>query len=243
MRPIRREVPPESIHPDAPMTAEYRTLLLRCMANHARGELEASNIYSNWIRRAPGPEEKMYVADIAHEETEHWYKTIRLMEDLGVSADQVSRHQSPQWFYHLAHLAIPRTCWVDLLLGAFLIDRAANFMIEEFAESSYAPWAKLARKIVHEEEGHAEFGVRFLQEEIKKHGAETIQRSLYRWWRFALYAFGPPYAKRTEAYIRLGLKTRHNEERRQAFRRDCEPRIRALGLEVPRLIRETYPFI
>jgi 1,2-phenylacetyl-CoA epoxidase catalytic subunit len=243
MRSAQREIAPESIHPDTPMTPEYRKLLLRCIANHARGELQASNMYASWIRRAPGPAETMYVAEIAKEETEHWYGSVQLMVELGVDAGDVARHQSGQLFYHLANLAIPRIRWLDMLMAAFLIDRAAYFIIEEFAESSYAPWAKLAKEILHEEEGHAEFGVQFLRDEIKKQGPAAVQRALHKWWRLTLYAFGPPYAERTDAYIRLGLKTRHNEERRLAFRRDIEPRIRQLDLEVPKLLRETYPYI
>ena len=46
-----------------------------------------------------------------------------------------------------------------------------------------------------------------------------------------------------EHYIRLGLKYRTNEERRMAFRLDCETRIKALGLTVPKLYRDTYPFL
>ena len=55
-------------------------------------------------------------------------------------------------------------------------------------------------------------------------------------------SFGPPITKNTDLYIRFGFKFRTNEERRQAFRGTVEPRILDLGLEVPRLLRERYPF-
>ncbi len=238
----QREYPPASVHADSPMTPEYRHNLLKCLANHARGELEAADTYASWVPRAPGPAEKKYVAEIANEETNHWCRVIKLMEELGVNADRVADYHSSQWFIRIAHLAIPRITWLDVLAAAFLIDRAAYFVIEEFTQSSYAPWARLSQEILNEEEGHADFGSEFLSGQIQKRGVAPVQRSLHRWWRVALNMFGPQNTERTDLYIRYGLKTRHNEERRQAFRRDCEPRIRALGLEVPKLYRENYPF-
>lgn len=91
---------------------EYRSKLLKLLADQARAELEVSNTYSKWIHEAPGPEERMHLAEIAH----------------------------------------------------------------------------------------------------------------------------------TEQYIRLGLKYRGNEDRRTAFRRDCERQIQELGLQVPKLYKHTYPF-
>jgi predicted TIM-barrel fold metal-dependent hydrolase len=46
-----------------------------------------------------------------------------------------------------------------------------------------------------------------------------VQRALRKWWRISLNLFGPPITKNTDLYIRLGLKFRTNEERRQVFRR------------------------
>ena len=47
---------------------EYRSKLLKLLADQARAELEASNTYSKWIHKAPGPEERMHLAEIAHTE-------------------------------------------------------------------------------------------------------------------------------------------------------------------------------
>ena len=135
----QREYSPASVRPDSPMTPEYRHNLLKCLANHARGELEAANTYARWVPRAPGPREKMYVAEIAREETDHWCRCIKLMEELGIRAESVPDYQSSQWFIRIAHVFIPRYTWLDLLTAAFLIDRAAYFVIEEFTQSSYAP--------------------------------------------------------------------------------------------------------
>ena len=127
-------------------------------------------------------------------------------------------------------------------MGAFLIDSAAYLLVEDFAASSYAPWAQMAQHILKDEEDHPDFGCRCLRTQIEQRGTAPVQRALKRWWRVSMNLFGPPVTKNTDLYIRLGLKVRTNEERRQMFRRVLEPQVRALGLEVPRLARERYPF-
>jgi 1,2-phenylacetyl-CoA epoxidase catalytic subunit len=70
-----------------------------------------------------------------------------------------------------------------------------------------------------------------------------VQRALDKWWRVGLNMFGPPHTRRTPLYLKLGLKYRTNEDRRQAFRAATEPVIEKLGLTVPRLWRSSFPFI
>ena len=237
-----REYPTASVFPGDPMTEEYRSNLIRLLADQARAELFAAHTYSSWLRRAPGPQEKMYLAELTKEETDHWYKAIKLLEDLGVSPEEARKHQTPSWFYYTWRLLVPRLTWIDILMMSFLIDYGAYFLVEDFAQSSYAPWAKTAQEILKEEEGHPDFGSNCLQAMMQERGAAPVQRALNKWWRVALNMFGAPATMSTELFIRLGLKYRSNEERRQAYRRSCEPKIRALGLQVPKLYKQTYPF-
>jgi 1,2-phenylacetyl-CoA epoxidase catalytic subunit len=236
---------PESIEQDSPMTrdGEYRSKLLKLLADQARAELEASNTYSRWIPKAPGPEERMHLAEIAREETEHWYGTIKILEGLGVSVKEANDEWATNhWFYTIVHLLIPRYRWEDILMLTFLMDRCAFLLVEDFAQSSYAPWARFAKQVLEEEQGHVDFGNGFVRSQVEKLGRHKVQRTLNKWWRVALNSFGPPMTKHTEQYIRLGLKYRGNEDRRKAFRQDCERQIQELGLRVPRLYKLTYPF-
>ncbi len=224
------------------MPPVYRRTLLKLLADQARAELVASNTYSSWVRRAPGPTERMYLAEIAKEETEHWYKAVMLLKELGVSPNRIRDHESNHWFYFLSRLSTLRKKWIDVLMMSFLIDHGAYFLVEDFAQSSYAPWARMAEEILKDEEGHPDLGANCILAIIQKEGSARVQRALRKWWRVALNMFGPPITNNTNTYIRLGLKTRTNEDRRQAFRRSCEPKIRELGLQVPVLRRESYPF-
>jgi 1,2-phenylacetyl-CoA epoxidase catalytic subunit len=145
---IQRLYAPESIEADSPITTDgyYRSKLLKLLADKARAELEASNVYSKWVHRALGPEEKMHLTEITCEETEHWYGTVTLLEGLGVSHKEARQYEEQQLFLH--HLSYPYTRyrWVDILMLTFLINHGAYVLVEDFAQSSYAPWARFARK-------------------------------------------------------------------------------------------------
>ena len=240
--PVVREYPARSIEASSEMPPVYRKTLLKLLADQARAELLASNTYSSWVRRAPGPTERMYLAELAKEETEHWYKAVMLLQQLGVSPNRVREYESNHWFYSVSFLLILRKKWIDILMMSFLIDHGAYFLVEDFAQSSYAPWARMAEEILKDEEDHPDLGANCTLAIIQKEGSARVQRALHKWWRVALNMFGPPTTCNSNTYIRLGLKIRTNEDRRQAFRRSCEPRIQKLGLQVPVLRRERYPF-
>ncbi len=237
-----REYPVASVDVDTPMSDEYRTALLRLLADQTRAEAAAARIYARWVGRAPGAEEKRAVATLVHEETQHGSKVQKLLADLGVAGDEVRGHRTWNMFYFLSMLYLRPFGWLDIVMMMFLVDRGANYLVEDFAESSYAPWCGVAREIIEEEKGHFADGRRFLERQIARYGARRCQRRLDRWWPVVLNMFGPPRTKNTDDYIRLGLKFRTNEARRRAFRDGCEPEIVALGLAVPRLIRTRYPY-
>ncbi len=240
---VQREFAVASVHADSEMSPRYRKALVRLLADQARAELFAAHMYSKWVRKAPGPEEKMRVAELAKEETEHWYRTVKLLEELGIPADQVKQYEGHDWFIPVMNVLTGRLRWIDILMMSFLIDQGAYFLVEDFAQSSYAPWCKVAHEILEEEVGHPEFGVRFLEEQVRRLGHVRVQRALNKWWRVGLNMFGPPLTRRTPLYLKLGLKYRSNEDRRQAFRAATEPVIEKLGLMVPRLWRTSYPFL
>lgn len=239
---VPREYASESIYADSPMTEEYRRTLLRLMANQAYAERHGSELYVPWINRAPGVEERRIIAQIACEELSHWRDVVELMGDLGVPWNEVSRYQSFHHFYPLARLFVPVMRWTDILMSTFLIDRAAYFLLEDYARSSYAPWAKAVQETLEEETGHVNFGMEFLQVQMDKIGEPKVQRALNKWWRISLNMFGPPKSRHHDLYLRLGLKFRSNEDRRQIFIADGIRRIEEVGLTVPKLVRDRYPY-
>jgi ring-1,2-phenylacetyl-CoA epoxidase subunit PaaA len=195
------------------------------------------------VHKAPGPEERRHLVEIAHEETEHWYGTIKVLDTVHATLQEKHDYFGSQWFYTIAHILIPRYQWVDILMMTFLIDGGAFLIVEDFAQSSYAPWARFAKEVLAEEVNHMDFGNDFVHAQVEKLGPKKVQPALNKWWRVALNMFGPPTTRHTEQYIRLGLKFRSNEDRRRTFVRSAEKQIRDLGLRVPKLYRQQYPFI
>lgn len=236
-------LPVASIEVDSFMTASYRRRLLRLLANQAHGELYGATIYARGVQLAPSPEDKRLMATLVNEETEHWYAIIRLMKDLGVPSDQVRTHETITWFFTLVRILSPRQSWLDTVMTNVLVDRAAYYLVEDGAQSSYAPWQRLAGRILDEEQRHRDLGLQFLGKQIEQYGRPKVQRALNKWWRIVLNMFGSPHSREADRYRQVGLRPRTNEEQRTAFRADLEPRLQHLGLAVPKLYRSTFPFV
>jgi len=232
----------ESIDANSPMTEEYRRTLLRLMANQAYGEHHASCLYQPWINRAPGVNERCIISKIVCEELSHWRGIVELMGELGIPWDKVRSYQSFHHFYPLVRLYVPVMKWTDVLMSTFLIDRAAFFMLEDYAYSSYTPWAKTVQASLEEEEEHGQFGMEFLSDQIENLGLPLVQKALNKWWRIALNMYGPPKSRHHDTYLRLGLKFRSNEDRRQIFIADSMQRIEEVSLTIPKLIHNRYPY-
>lgn len=102
---------------------EYRSKLLKLLADQAHAELEVSNTYSKWIHKAPGPEERMHLAKIAH--TEQYIRLglnyrgnkdrrrafcrdcERQIRELGLQVPKLYKHTYP--FFRLSTLPVSFT--------------------------------------------------------------------------------------------------------------------------------------
>ena len=82
----------------------------------------------------------------------------------------MKQYEGHDWFIPVMNVLTGRLRWIDILMMSFLIDQGAYFLVEDFAQSSYAPWCKVAHEILEEEVGHPEFGVRFLEEQVRRLG-------------------------------------------------------------------------
>ncbi len=231
-----------SVELNSPMTDEYKNLLLRQMANQAYCELEGARFYSKWFNRAPGIEERKIIAALVQEEFEHWALTVELMLELGFQFEEIENRYTNRLFLILIRLASVRATWSDTVMFSFLMESAAFYPVRDNIYSSYAPWARMSKSILEEEEQHRESGANLVRNQIRRLGRDEMQKSLKKWWPLSLNVFGSPNSKNEEIHKRFGFHIRSNEERRQNFRDDLEPIIRELDLEVPKLRRKTYPF-
>lgn len=232
-----------SIEANSPMTPQYKKKLLRLLANQAQGEMYGAMTYARGVRLAPSPEEKRLMARLVDEEITHWHEIVNLLKDLGVPPEHIEGHGSGKELFAFIRILAPRRTWLDTVMTNVLIDRGAYYLLEDGTQSSYAPWHRLARRILGEEQHHRDLGLSLLGEQLERYGRPKVQRALNKWWRIALNMFGPPRSKERDQYLQFGLRPRTNDERRAAFRSDLEPQVRKLGLEVPRLYRTVFPFL
>src|SRR5690606_13020931 len=127
------------------------------------------------------------------------------------------------------------TCAGAGLIG-WLVDGAAIITQVSLLETSYAPSARVLKRIRAEEGLHMQHGDDIIL--AMAMGTHTqrdrLQDALNRWRESLLFFFAPPpttgAARRTLEY-RIRVKT--NEELRQQFLDKYGPQTRALGLKVP----------
>lgn len=238
----KNEYPPCSVLATDTMDAEYRRMLIRVIANQTRAENIAADLYLRWSQRVMDPVIRLRLVHLAQEEVEHWAGCVALLEELGIESKNVTNYYSASWFYNVTKLISNRFKWLDLAIASFLFEQVGYIFVEDYTQSSYLPHASLSKKILIEEAEHPEHAIEHVKQLIINYGRDNVQKSLRKLWPFALSAFGPSNAPSIEKYIYYGLKARTNDGRREAFRETCGSRITQLGLTVPKVYRNKYPY-
>ena len=125
--------------------------------------------------------------------------------------------------------------WEDFAAFGFLIDRVGRFQLEEFLDCSYLPLQRILPEILKEEVGHIGFGTNQVAELALKGGEqkENIQKSIDFWYVKALDMFGRSDSDRSNRYCHWGLKRRNNTQARWEFKKEVDPLIQQMGLDVP----------
>ena len=116
-----------------------------------------------------------------------------------------------------------------------MIDRVGRFQLEEFLDCSYLPLQRILPEILKEEVGHIGFGTNQVAELALKGGEqkENIQKSIDFWYVKALDMFGRSDSDRSNRYCHWGLKRRNNTQARWEFKKEVDPLIQQMGLDVP----------
>lgn len=142
-------------------------------------------------------------------------------------------------------VADPDNVWDDVVLNNMFLDRAGRHMVSNFAESSYAPWARVCRRIVRDEKLHEGFGLQQLKRLIAAGGdRDALARRVTRWYALGLNFFGPPQDPGKIAFLRRwGLKRSDNETLRRAYRSEVATIMDRLGAaDLLRLSHDRFPY-
>lgn len=222
------------------MPDEYRYLLVKLIHMHAVSEIMGAYPEKEWVPKAPNLRRKLALMAKVQDEMGHGQLLLRVVEDLatpfGKGRDELLDDlvEGKVKFHNVFHMEA-RT-WADAGLIGWLIDGAAIINQASLLSTSYAPYARMLKRICAEESFHMQHGENVILSLAMgtDQQRKMLQDSLNYWWDSLLFFFGPlettPAAERM-LYYRIRTKT--NEELRQKFLAKYVPRIRSIGLTIP----------
>ena len=217
------------------MPDEYRARLVKFIEMHGNSELMGVLPERDWILRAPTLQRKLALTAKIQDEVGHAQLIYRVVEDLGKprSACLDDLVSGKAKFHNVFHY--PTRTWGDVGVIAWLVDAAAIVSQKALLKCSYAPYARIMKKICWEESFHILHGrdvilamVTGTQEQF-----ELVQEALDRWWEPLMHFHGNPIPAEEDPMYVWRIKSQANEDARQEFLDGYVPQIRELGLEIP----------
>ena len=217
------------------MPGDYRAKLIKFIEMHGNSELMGVLPEREWILRAPTLQRKLALTAKVQDEVGHAQLIYRVVEDLGKPRercldDLISGRSK---FHNVFHY--PTRTWGDVGVIAWLVDAAAIISQKALLKCSYAPYARIMKKICWEESFHILHGrdvVLAMMTGLAEQ-RELVQEALHRWWGPLMQFHGNPIPAEDDPMYRRRIKSQGNEEARQQFLDGYVPQILELGLEIP----------
>ena len=118
---------------------------------------------------------------------------------------------------------------------AWLVDAAAIISQKALLKCSYAPYARIMKKICWEESFHILHGRDVILAMVTgtDEQRELVQEALDRWWAPLMHFHGNPIPPEEDPMFIWRIKSQGNEEARQQFLEGYVPQILELGLTCP----------
>jgi ring-1,2-phenylacetyl-CoA epoxidase subunit PaaA len=217
------------------MPDEYRSRLIKFIEMHGNSELMGVLPEREWILRAPTLQRKLALTAKVQDEVGHAQLIYRVVEDLGkpreACLDDLISGKSK--FHNVFHY--PTRTWGDVGVIAWLVDAAAIISQKALLKCSYAPYARIMKKICWEESFHILHGRDVVLALVLGTDGQRalVQEALDRWWGPLMHFHGNPLPAGDDPMVVWRIKSQANEEARQQFLEGYVPQIRELGLTVP----------
>ena len=218
----------------ARMPPEYLDLLGRVLTVQADCEIGGPHLYvDNLLLKAPSKLESLIVARTAAEEIDHYRKFARIAAEIGIDTSRLLSIPNQERYLEAFRGTI--TTWEDYAVFGFLIDRVGRYQLEEFLECSYLPLQRVLPAVLKEELAHIGYGTKQTAELAAQNdeSRERLQKSVDYWYIKALDMFGRTESERSDRYCHWGLKRRSNSQARWEFKKEVDPLIQQMGLEIP----------
>ena len=217
------------------LPGEYRERLLKFVEMHANSELMGVLPEREWILKAPTLQRKLALTAKVQDEVGHAQLIYRVAEDLGKPRERMLEDlvSGTSKFHNVFHY--PTRSWGDVGVIAWLVDAAAIISQKALLKCSYAPYARIMRKICWEESFHILHGRDVILALVTgtDEQRELVQEAVTSWWPPLMQFHGNPIPRDEEPMWIWRIKSQGNEEARQQFLEGYVPQIWELGLTVP----------
>ncbi len=210
------------------MPDEYRKRLIKFIEMHGNSELMGVLPERDWILRAPTLQRKLALTAKIQDEVGHCQLIYRVVEDLGkprsACLDDLISGKSK--FHNVFHY--PTKSWGDVGVIAWLVDAAAIISQKALLKCSYAPYARVMKKVCWEESFHILHGRDTILAMVTgtPEQRELVQEALNRWWEPLMHFHGTPIPADEDPMVTLA---------------DQEPGQRGGAPAVPRGLRAADP--
>ena len=227
----------EKVEPQDWMPEEYRTTLIRQIAQHAHSEVIGMQPEGNWISRAPTLKRKAILIAKVQDEAGHGLYLYSAAETLGISRDELVDllHAGRQKYSSIFNY--PTLSWADMGAIGWLVDGAAITNQVALTRTSFGPYSRAMVRICKEESFHQRQGYEILLTLCRGTDAQKAmaQDSLNRFWWPSLMMFGPKDTDSPHTMQSMDWKIKRvsNDDLRQQFVDMTVPQAEYLGLTIP----------
>ena len=210
---------------------EFQDAVRRIVRSHSINELYGAQVFDEpAIAFAPTPYAKWLTCRVAMEEYGHHVRFKELGEQLGIPEEQLV----PGAKRPLSIFSFPLKSWEEFCVIKLLADMAEILQVEDLLQCAFHPLRDLARMTMPEERFHAKFGRDFCTELCKTaEGRTRVQDAIDRYYPMLPAFFGADKSRNNDAYRRLGIKQRSNEEMRADYIAKAQALVEELGLRLP----------
>ncbi len=218
------------------MSPRYIEGMKRILTVSADTELISAPAYYLAAQDAPSTNAYLSAMSIIQDELGHAHIAYRLLEDLGVSKEQLIYHRKPEAFKYPYAFDVPLITWAELAVANAMYDRAGFTLLGDvYKHTSFGPWKRALAKVDKEESFHLRHGETWMRKINKQPGGhEELQRAVDWMFPLTMEWFGlPDHLKKHTEQIDYGFKGSTNDQLRQIWLGTGIPFLQSLDLDVP----------
>jgi len=218
------------------MSPRYIEGMKRILTVSADTELISAPSYYLAAQDAPSTNAYLSAMSIIQDELGHAHIAYRLLEDMGVSKEQLIYERKPEEFKYPYAFDVPLTTWPELAVANAMYDRAGFTLLGDiFKHTSFGPWKRALAKVDKEENFHLRHGETWMRKINEQPGGHDILQRAVDWmFPLTMEWFGlPDDLKKHSEQIDYGFKGSTNDELRQIWMSTGIPFLLSLDLDLP----------